>query len=163
RAALLAVLGLDRFAAAHWTVRPERLALLDPEDAAPDGPVALPGRVSKFTDRKSTRLNSSHVKSSYAVLCLKKKSRELLFELQASSLTFRLPLVLLSLNPRPPCANPFPYTPLFRSRAALLAVLGLDRFAAAHWTVRPERLALLDPEDAAPDGAVALPGRVSKF
>src|SRR5690606_29909127 len=26
-------------------------------------------------DRKSTRLNSSHVKSSYAVLCLKKKSR----------------------------------------------------------------------------------------
>src|SRR5690606_40609062 len=26
-------------------------------------------------DRKSTRLNSSHVKSSYAVFCLKKKSR----------------------------------------------------------------------------------------
>src|SRR5690606_40807403 len=25
------------------------------------------------TDRKSTRLNSSHVKSSYAVICLKKK------------------------------------------------------------------------------------------
>src|SRR5690606_40142266 len=27
------------------------------------------------TDRKSTRLNSSHVKSSYAVFCLKKKIR----------------------------------------------------------------------------------------
>src|SRR5690606_41960572 len=27
-----------------------------------------------FADRKSTRLNSSHVKISYAVLCLKKKS-----------------------------------------------------------------------------------------
>src|SRR5699024_11369940 len=27
-----------------------------------------------FTDRKSTRLNSSHVSSSYAVFCLKKKS-----------------------------------------------------------------------------------------
>src|SRR5690606_41279609 len=27
----------------------------------------------KFADRKSTRLNSSHVKISYAVLCLKKK------------------------------------------------------------------------------------------
>src|SRR5436309_5438836 len=28
------------------------------------------------TDRKSTRLNSSHVKISYAVFCLKKKKRE---------------------------------------------------------------------------------------
>src|SRR5690606_39606152 len=28
-------------------------------------------------DRKSTRLNSSHVKSSYAVLCLKKKRRRI--------------------------------------------------------------------------------------
>src|SRR5690606_41480469 len=29
-------------------------------------------------DRKSTRLNSSHVKSSYAVFCLKKKNRSIL-------------------------------------------------------------------------------------
>src|SRR5690606_40105592 len=29
--------------------------------------------VPLFTDRKSTRLNSSHVKISYAVFCLKKK------------------------------------------------------------------------------------------
>src|SRR5690606_40124377 len=29
--------------------------------------------VSQFRDRKSTRLNSSHVKISYAVFCLKKK------------------------------------------------------------------------------------------
>src|SRR5690606_39934213 len=29
-------------------------------------------------DRKSTRLNSSHVKSSYAVFCLKKKKQELI-------------------------------------------------------------------------------------
>src|SRR5690625_6412305 len=29
-----------------------------------------------WTDRKSTRLNSSHVASSYAVFCLKKKSFE---------------------------------------------------------------------------------------
>src|SRR5438067_9682731 len=28
-----------------------------------------------FEDRKSTRLNSSHVSSSYAVFCLKKKNR----------------------------------------------------------------------------------------
>src|SRR5436309_7052264 len=33
-----------------------------------------PGRRAKITrDRKSTRLNSSHVKISYAVFCLKKK------------------------------------------------------------------------------------------
>src|SRR5439155_8557463 len=31
------------------------------------------GRVGKFSDRKSTRLNSSHVAISYAVFCLKKK------------------------------------------------------------------------------------------
>src|SRR5438874_8213689 len=31
------------------------------------------GRVVTYGDRKSTRLNSSHVESSYAVFCLKKK------------------------------------------------------------------------------------------
>src|SRR3989442_14278042 len=34
---------------------------------------APPGR--RHLDRKSTRLNSSHVRISYAVFCLKKKSR----------------------------------------------------------------------------------------
>src|SRR5690606_41761289 len=33
------------------------------------------GVVGTLIDRKSTRLNSSHVKSSYAVFCLRKKSR----------------------------------------------------------------------------------------
>src|SRR5690606_41758554 len=31
--------------------------------------------IYKYVDRKSTRLNSSHVKISYAVFCLKKKKR----------------------------------------------------------------------------------------
>src|SRR5690606_41308748 len=31
---------------------------------------------AKRIDRKSTRLNSSHVKNSYAVFCLKKKTKE---------------------------------------------------------------------------------------
>src|SRR3989442_6206042 len=35
------------------------------------------GRVSGRTDRKSTRLNSSHVRISYAVFCLKKKKTNL--------------------------------------------------------------------------------------
>src|SRR3712207_8271314 len=33
--------------------------------------------VAKVTDRKSTRLNSSHANISYAVFCLKKKSNHL--------------------------------------------------------------------------------------
>src|SRR5690606_40383309 len=34
-----------------------------------------PGVIERKKDRKSTRLNSSHVKISYAVFCVKKKSR----------------------------------------------------------------------------------------
>src|SRR5690606_39726441 len=33
-------------------------------------------KAKKITDRKSTRLNSSHVKISYAVFCLKKKKKQ---------------------------------------------------------------------------------------
>src|SRR5690606_41075047 len=36
--------------------------------------LGLPVRVFETLDRKSTRLNSSHVKISYAVFCLKKKN-----------------------------------------------------------------------------------------
>src|SRR5690349_23374636 len=49
-------------------------ALEPPRDGRPltmQDPRALPLRV---LDRKSTRLNSSHVETSYAVFCLKKKS-----------------------------------------------------------------------------------------
>src|SRR5438874_4126813 len=35
-----------------------------------------PGRHRAAPDRKSTRLNSSHVETSYAVFCLKKKTPE---------------------------------------------------------------------------------------
>src|SRR5690606_41951703 len=37
---------------------------------------APPPRPRRTSDRKSTRLNSSHVKSSYAVFCLKKKRKK---------------------------------------------------------------------------------------
>src|SRR5436309_12492795 len=36
----------------------------------------IPGVVGAVQDRKSTRLNSSHVKISYAVFCLKKKKKK---------------------------------------------------------------------------------------
>src|SRR5690606_40172373 len=51
--------------------QPPRL-LLRPAQAAQRP--ALPGRARR--DRKSTRLNSSHVKISYAVFCLKKKKEK---------------------------------------------------------------------------------------
>src|SRR5699024_11834914 len=44
-----------------------RVDVDSPDDVASDHTVAL-------EDRKSTRLNSSHVSSSYAVFCLKKKN-----------------------------------------------------------------------------------------
>src|SRR5690349_22511038 len=37
--------------------------------------LAADGDVSRAIDRKSTRLNSSHVEISYAVFCLKKKKK----------------------------------------------------------------------------------------
>src|SRR5207302_6336094 len=49
-----------------------------PEDSAPPCKCKISGsktnhRIRPKVDRKSTRLNSSHVKISYAVFCLKKK------------------------------------------------------------------------------------------
>src|SRR5690606_41771386 len=45
------------------------LAFTDDTDDGSE--LASPGALSPFEDRKSTRLNSSHVKISYAVFCLK--------------------------------------------------------------------------------------------
>src|SRR3712207_8572659 len=48
-------------------------------------------RTSKGGDRKSTRLNSSHANISYAVFCLKKKTR--------------IHLILILTHPPRPCAS----------------------------------------------------------
>src|SRR3989442_11073875 len=42
-------------------------------------------------DRKSTRLNSSHVRISYAVFCLKKKKHRALFQLRLAQPLLRAP------------------------------------------------------------------------
>src|SRR5690606_41116748 len=53
----------------------------DPQDVARDGVEQQDADHEEYgvhgqaADRKSTRLNSSHVKSSYAVFCLTKKTR----------------------------------------------------------------------------------------
>src|SRR5437660_9141774 len=44
--------------------------------AAARSPPARPAPRSRAQDRKSTRLNSSHVAISYAVFCLKKKKKK---------------------------------------------------------------------------------------
>src|SRR5690606_41995781 len=68
--------------AAHWSVRLAALAL--PAEAADPGvqmrllsevEASLLRLVHERVDRKSTRLNSSHVKISYAVFCLKTKRK----------------------------------------------------------------------------------------
>src|SRR5690606_41844347 len=41
-----------------------------------------------FADRKSTRLNSSHVKISYAVFCLKKKKQHSITEKQQNQIVY---------------------------------------------------------------------------
>src|SRR5690554_6048183 len=86
------------------------------------------------SDRKSTRLNSSHVRISYAVFCLKKKKSYILSAARANSCSmlpssFVLdvhvrshPSIMLSvlfffflMIRRPPRSTLFPYTTLFRS------------------------------------------------
>src|SRR5579883_3280905 len=93
----------------------------------------------KCLDRKSTRLNSSHVKISYAVFCLKnKKSRRVMqhpIEGNTDQRSFRflgndfqfldgIQVLLVPLSVlffflmirRPPRSTLFPYTTLFRSQ-----------------------------------------------
>src|SRR3712207_7706969 len=50
-----------------------------PGTARHRGPRRRRGRLPRFPDRKSTRLNSSHANISYAVFCLKKKTSNLVF------------------------------------------------------------------------------------
>src|SRR6266704_2835839 len=94
---------------------------------------STPKRFGKSEDRKSTRLNSSHVSISYAVFCLKKKNylplpiinrkqnRHTLlcyFGLSDGTLSLyqhcSICFFFLLLR-RPPVSTLFPYTTLFRS------------------------------------------------
>src|SRR5437870_10381367 len=57
--------------------KPEKVFEFEDPDSRIDYPVWSPdGRWVLFEDRKSTRLNSSHVAISYAVFCLKKKKKK---------------------------------------------------------------------------------------
>src|SRR5579864_9576500 len=94
-------------------------------------------------DRKSTRLNSSHMSISYAVFCLKKKKKT---NSQPSNPSPFRAVLLSSVPPldsrstrsffflmirRPPRSTLFPYTTLFRSIAATASVQSSRRSAPA--------------------------------
>src|ERR1039458_6606305 len=78
-------------------------------------------------DRKSTRLNSSHLGISYAVFCLKKNSRECRLLLwrpyiysrldddEKESVAWDQSVFFFLMIRRPPRSTLFPYTTLFRS------------------------------------------------
>src|SRR5207253_6814263 len=53
---------------------PRRLVALGPKNLPVFAGICTGPRIAAKTDRKSTRLNSSHVAISYAVFCLKKKN-----------------------------------------------------------------------------------------
>src|ERR1022692_4330726 len=97
----------------------------------------LPGVQTCALDRKSTRLNSSHLVISYAVFCLTKKTYEQVFGTyvlhvlcrahgacvrKPSSRRLQIPVVVegklvffFLMIRRPPRSTLFPYTTLFRS------------------------------------------------
>src|SRR5215467_118225 len=106
------------------------------------------GRSGTGTDRKSTRLNSSHLVISYAVFCLKKKIKRKprdvaappdQHELRAAfqrgdqrmdthladddALAERLLVFFFLIVRRPPRSTLFPYTTLFRSAAAAAGIV----------------------------------------
>src|SRR6185312_12094731 len=88
-------------------------------------PTASPPR-----DRKSTRLNSSHDQTSYAVFCLKKKKRKIgkqnllrcefeifttfRWRISNKNLDSKSSLFFFLMIRRPPRSTLFPYTTLFR-------------------------------------------------
>src|SRR3989442_12765702 len=54
----------------------ERVAIATKVGPHDDPRASLEGSLRRLADRKSTRLNSSHVRISYAVFCLKKKKQK---------------------------------------------------------------------------------------
>src|SRR5690606_40943840 len=60
--------------ALHIFIEPEQTIVDRIGNALQKATALLHRRLRQFADRKSTRLNSSHVKISYAVFCLKKKT-----------------------------------------------------------------------------------------
>src|SRR5436305_6673882 len=83
----------DRRRAAHPGLPGRRGADLRQAPWLDPGP---PGGVAVLRDRKSTRLNSSHVRISYAVFCLKKKKKQKNRLSALAAINSRISLVVIS-------------------------------------------------------------------
>src|SRR5256885_763290 len=84
-------------------------------------------------DRKSTRLNSSHLVISYAVFCLKKKKNQ-----TNDTLYYIFFFFFFLMIRRPPRSTLFPYTTLFRSSDAETVYLCAAANRYLREPVRPE-------------------------
>src|ERR1035438_2543361 len=74
---------------------------------------------SLHTDRKSTRLNSSHLGISYAVFCLKKKTKNKIQKYRGETGTSATPIPRDGpWPPRPPASTPAPWMSLSPCRPA---------------------------------------------
>src|SRR5690349_24153376 len=62
-----------------WTWQSVTLTRTDPPTRMPTERTLDALTLAMVTDRKSTRLNSSHVEITYAVFCLKKKKQQVKF------------------------------------------------------------------------------------
>src|SRR5256885_8321668 len=83
--------------------RSRRRAAQHQRDGTGAGALHQPGRSDSAEDRKSTRLNSSHLVISYAVFCLKKKkkSQHLLYHSVVSFSKISTPSLVIT-NPADP-------------------------------------------------------------
>src|SRR3712207_7604139 len=66
---------------------PGHIQLVDGAEDVANVQVRDPEKVVWLSDRKSTRLNSSHANISYAVFCLNKKNQNIVFELLLENTT----------------------------------------------------------------------------
>src|SRR5207253_6384312 len=69
---------LDREALLALSVRALEIVCDEPRAQGRSKPRPMARREAALLDRKSTRLNSSHVAISYAVFCLKKKKKDII-------------------------------------------------------------------------------------
>src|SRR5262245_31271780 len=66
----------DHYGITQVVVDPDSPAFLAAETVRSEWVIRVDGSVRQRPDRKSTRLNSSHLGISYAVFCLKKKNKQ---------------------------------------------------------------------------------------
>src|SRR5256885_11433178 len=79
----------------HIGIAPERLTIVTAEDKGNEEAAKYGIKfVKERLDRKSTRLNSSHLVISYAVFCLKKKKKKKLYITSSSTSSLKIDITI---------------------------------------------------------------------